>query len=1207
MVLVFAFFHVLAGLSPANAAVYPKIEASFNLIGLATDPFDYTVTDVQVRITQPDSSVVSLPAFFDGGTTWRVRHTPQMAGLYSVIGVTLNGSPAAASNLQPTAWTVAGPAIGPGYVMVDPGNARRFITSDGKRFFPRGENVAWDQGGHNVTNVLLKMGAAHENWARVWMSAFATPGNLDWPKVSNTFGTLSLTIATNWDMVVSSAEQAGVRFQMTLHHHGEYSTTVNPNWPQNPYNTANGGFLSNPVQFFTNSMAKDLTKRKLRYAVARWGYSTSVMAWELFNEVQFTDAGQTGQWGIVQSWHDEMATFLRSQDPYHHLITTSSLLNEPLWDKTDYYQHHDYPSDLIAGIRDAADITGTQTVAPDYSGECGTNGTLHLGVNAPQWAGLMAGQSGNAQLWYWDTMDAANDYTNFRAVSDFVTMSGLGDQDSVAKSSPQIATVGVIGPLVFAPGGGFVKATQDTFTVAAATPDGFGATPNYLQGNGNRSLTPNGYTFLVNYPQNGTFSVQIIQIAKAGATFQLFLDSVLRTNVVFPSNTSDTSTNFTATITVTSGAHTILLYNSGADWVNLGNITLNPYAPLLGAYAVGNSAFNATWIWNRTNVFNTSASTPTSGTVNVAGLNPGTYSATWWDTFAGVAISNLTVSIADTNPVTLNTPSILRSAALYVGLPAQVGITPPSLTQTVITNSPPFSVPLIITNGGGLPLGYSLSVTGASPVMYSAINSTQTGGPIFAWKDISGVGQDISSSFTALAGPKTAKDEGIAGPINIGFAFPFFSGAQTPATFTQLYISPNGFVTFSPFAGDTSTNTVLPSSSAPSNCIAFFWDDLDINTSGHVYTSTDPISGTFTIQFQNVRFKGTSSTVSCQLILKTTGEIVMQYQSLAVSNACTVGVQDALRDQGLTVAFNQNYLQPNFAVQLTPVPWLAFSSSAGFVSRTGSEQVDITFNPTGLAAGTYNATLLVNTTDPLLPVTTLPVSFTISTGAPAAPSGLVVNSVTWSQVTLSWKDNSTNESGFQMERSISGPGGPYSPVATVGANVTNFIDTNLASQTSYYYRVVGTNASGFSAYSTPVLATTAMAPIDIWRLANFGTSSNSGIAADTADPDNDRLINILEYAFDSDPNTPSPNPFSFAMVGGHLTVAFKRTHPAPADITYIVEVSGDLTSGIWDSSPGAVSQSVQDNGDGTETVTLTDAASTDTAPTHYLRVRIVRL
>src|SRR6266436_6272782 len=47
---------------------YPKIEASFSITNLATDPFDYTVTDVRVQILQPDSSTLSLPAFFDGGT-----------------------------------------------------------------------------------------------------------------------------------------------------------------------------------------------------------------------------------------------------------------------------------------------------------------------------------------------------------------------------------------------------------------------------------------------------------------------------------------------------------------------------------------------------------------------------------------------------------------------------------------------------------------------------------------------------------------------------------------------------------------------------------------------------------------------------------------------------------------------------------------------------------------------------------------------------------------------------------------------------------------------------------------------------------------------------------------------------------------------------------------------------------------------------------
>ena len=124
-----------------------------------------------------------------------------------------------------------------------------------------------------------------------------------------------------------------------------------------------------------------MTKRKLRYIVARWGYSPSILAFELFNEVQFTDAAQLNMWNIIEAWHNEMAQFIRANDVYHHLITSSSDLTKPIWDQTDYYQHHDYPSDLITGIRDAQDITSSQPVAPDFSGECGIDFTPHVGIS----------------------------------------------------------------------------------------------------------------------------------------------------------------------------------------------------------------------------------------------------------------------------------------------------------------------------------------------------------------------------------------------------------------------------------------------------------------------------------------------------------------------------------------------------------------------------------------------------------------------------------------------------------------------------------------------------------------------------------------------------------------------------------------------------------------------------------------------------------
>ena len=101
------------------------------------------------------------------------------------------------------------------------------------------------------------------------------------------------------------------------------------------------------------------------------------------------------------------------------------------------------------------------------------------------------------------------------------------------KSAPKV-TSPVATSLVFAPGGGYANATQDTFTVGDAAPAGVGTLPSFLQGNFHRSMTPNGFTLLVNYPQAGVFSVQILTIASSGAGLQIFLDNVLSNSVAFP-------------------------------------------------------------------------------------------------------------------------------------------------------------------------------------------------------------------------------------------------------------------------------------------------------------------------------------------------------------------------------------------------------------------------------------------------------------------------------------------------------------------------------------------------------------------------------------------------------------------------------------------------------------------------------------------------
>jgi FtsP/CotA-like multicopper oxidase with cupredoxin domain len=92
---------------------------------------------------------------------------------------------------------------------------------------------------------------------------------------------------------------------------------------------------------------------------------------------------------------------------------------------------------------------------------------------------------------------------------------------------------------------------------------------------------------------------------------------------------------------------------------------------------------------------------------------------------------------------------------------------------------------------------------------------------------------------------------------------------------------------------------------------------------------------------------------------------------------------------------------------------------------------------------------------------------------PAAPSLLTATAQFGPQVALSWRDNSTTESRFLIERATGG--GAFSPVATVpgvgGTGTRTFVDTSVAPGTTYQYRVTAVNLTGSSAASNTASAT----------------------------------------------------------------------------------------------------------------------------------------
>jgi chitodextrinase len=107
---------------------------------------------------------------------------------------------------------------------------------------------------------------------------------------------------------------------------------------------------------------------------------------------------------------------------------------------------------------------------------------------------------------------------------------------------------------------------------------------------------------------------------------------------------------------------------------------------------------------------------------------------------------------------------------------------------------------------------------------------------------------------------------------------------------------------------------------------------------------------------------------------------------------------------------------------------------------------------------------------------------------PAAPSGLVASAASTSQINLTWRDNSGNESGFLIQRAPSSTG-TWTQIASVGANVMSYSNTGLAMGTAYYYRVCAYNSRGNSAYSAVASANTvAIAPSCTYSISSASAS-----------------------------------------------------------------------------------------------------------------------
>jgi Fibronectin type III domain len=89
---------------------------------------------------------------------------------------------------------------------------------------------------------------------------------------------------------------------------------------------------------------------------------------------------------------------------------------------------------------------------------------------------------------------------------------------------------------------------------------------------------------------------------------------------------------------------------------------------------------------------------------------------------------------------------------------------------------------------------------------------------------------------------------------------------------------------------------------------------------------------------------------------------------------------------------------------------------------------------------------------------------------PAAPTELRAVALSKSRILLEWRDNSVNETRFEIQRSSGG--GAFATAGRTNADAQSFLDSGLRQSTTYTYRVRACNGDLSSPFSNTASAIT---------------------------------------------------------------------------------------------------------------------------------------
>lgn len=656
-------------------AKFEKFELNINLTAGYTNAYDYDDIAVQCVFTSPSARKDTVDGFFmqdytldgnnnltpSGAGDFKVRYAPNETGLWSY---TLSCKNLSGTTIQPAQAFQCGSSSSAGFIRRNTTNYLSF--DDGSQYIAIGENMGWQAGNvvTDYTNWLTKLADNGGNFIRVWMASWSFA--LEWKNGNDNFQGLKKYKQSNafyLDWLLDYCRQKKVYPMLALNNHGQVSTNVNPQWSDNPYNAENGGPANNTWDFFTNATARALHKNRLRYIIARYGYSQNIQSWELFNELHWTNNFEEHKTEIT-AWDDEMSAYIKNKDVYKHLVTTSyggTEISTNTWSlpNIDFTQTHFY---INSSNIETALSAGNQSFLSQYSkptlngefglGPSGTTltaddpGGVH--IHNAIWGSMFSGGLGSGMTWWWDDyINPQNLYYHFKPLASVVSLINFKKDDykKVAAST----SGGGVADLIISPGVSWAASTSASFTIDSSgnISPGVNQLGQFLYGSQWNTQYRNPPTFNVTYPVNGQFKVITGSSLGQDAHITIYVDGVQQLDQV-------ATINSTYSVNVTASPHAIKVDNLGTDWANIFSYVFTNIGSPLSSYVLKSAnnfkasgwALNNQYNWQYLkNNGNAAPPAVTGSSISIPGMQNGIYKVRFYNTSSGNLISSLNVQV----------------------------------------------------------------------------------------------------------------------------------------------------------------------------------------------------------------------------------------------------------------------------------------------------------------------------------------------------------------------------------------------------------------------------------------------------------------------------------------------------------------------------------------------------------------------------------